>query len=110
MTQFQITPEILAGIAGVLLSLAFSYVPGVSVAFASLKPESKRLIMAGMLAIISVILYLLNCKSILWIGLTCDQTGIIQLVTIFISSIVANQGAFSLTPQTQAVKAARKGL
>lgn len=106
MTQ-PITPEMLAAIAGAVLSLLFSYIPGLAPRFAALAPEVKRLIMAGMLLVISAVLYFLHCNSIIWIGLTCDRAGIIQLATIFISAIVANQGIFALTPQTQAVKAAR---
>ena len=107
MDPIQITPAILAAIAGAVLSLAFSYIPGLNTLFAALTAEVKRLIMAGLLLIIAVVLYFLNCGKILEIGLTCDKTGIIQLVWIFISAVVANQGVFNLTPQTGAVKAAK---
>lgn len=107
MDPILITPAVLAAIAGAVLSLAFSYIPGLNTKFAALSVEAKRLIMAGLLALISVVLYFLNCGNILLVGLTCDKDGIIQLVWIFISAVVANQSVFNLTPQTNAVKAAK---
>jgi hypothetical protein len=104
MTEFQVTPEILSGIAGALLSLAFSYIPGLNTLFAGLQAEIKRLIMAGLLLLASAAIFGLGCWGIIQSGISCDQKGLVQLVTIFITSIVANQGVYGLTVQTNAVK------
>ena len=104
MTDFQLTPAVLAAIAGAVLSLAFSYIPGLNTTFADLKAETKKLIMAGILLVVSAAIFGLGCAGIVQSGITCDQQGIVQLVWIFISAVMANQSTFMLTPQTDAVK------
>lgn len=107
MDPITVTPAVLAAIAGALLSLLFSYVPGLNTKFASLEDTSKKLIMAGLLLVVAATLFGLSCGAILQTGLTCDRLGVIQLVYMFVLAIVANQGVFQLTPQTKAVKAAK---
>src|SRR3972149_827285 len=71
-----------------------------------LAPELKRLIMLGVLLATTITIYALNCEGIIDTGLACDRTGIIQLVTIFISTLIANQSTYSLTPLPAPVKLA----
>jgi hypothetical protein len=107
MPEFQVSPEILVAICGALLSILFSYIPGLSTAFAALSTEAKRLIMAGILLVTAVVIFILNCYSILQAGVVCNQAGAVQLVWYLILAIMANQSVFALTPQTQAVKDAK---
>lgn len=107
MNNFVLTPEVLAGFAGVLLSLFFSYIPGLSVKFAALLPEVKRLIMAGLLLVISAGIWGLGCAGIIDAGLLCEKSGLIQLAWIFVTSIIANQSTYTITPQTEAVKSVK---
>lgn len=109
MQPFALTPAVLAAIAGAVLSLAFSYIPGLSVLFAALKPEVKRLVMAALLLVISAVIYALGCAGVVQSGITCDQQGAVQLIWIFISSVMANQSTYNLTPRTEAVKQAGGG-
>jgi len=102
----ELTPQLLGGIAGIVLSLAFSYIPWLNVKFAELAPDLKRLILLGVLLATTLTIYALNCEGIIDTGLACDRTGIIQLITIFISTLIANQSAFSLTPLPAPVKLA----
>ena len=51
MGMVSVTPEFLAAVAGVVLSLAFSYVPGLRDWYEALAGEFKRLIMAGVLLV-----------------------------------------------------------
>ena len=104
---FVISPEILAAIAGAALSLAFSYLPGLNTKYAALETTRKKLIMAGLLAAVAAVVYGLGCGGILQIGLTCSKDGLVQLVWIYILAIMANQGVFTLTPQTPSVKGSK---
>jgi hypothetical protein len=104
MEPFQVTPEIIAGIAGALLSLVFSWVAGLNTKFAALPSETKRLIMAGLLLLTSAVIFTLNCYGIIQTQLTCSQNGIIQLFWMWVISITTNQGTYLLTPQTNSVK------
>ena len=103
---FELTSEILAGIAGAILSLAFSYVPGLNTKFAALPEESKQAIMAGMLLLTAGLIFGLSCASILAIGIACTQGGIYQVVWLWIMAITANQSVHRITPKTNSVKLA----
>ena len=98
--------ELAAG-AGVLLSLAFSYVPGLSTKFAALAPEKKRLIMLGLLALVAGGSFGLSCAGLIadlaGVAVACDRAGALGLVRIFALAVVFNQGAYLISPQTQAV-------
>jgi hypothetical protein len=103
---FTPTPEMLALIAGVVLSLVFSYVPGLNTKFAALDPTYKRLIMLGILVLTAGAIFGLSCASVL-IGVTCDKPGLMQLITILILSVIANQSTFAISPLTNAVQIAK---
>lgn len=107
MDSFTLTPAVLAAIAGAVLSLLFSYIPGLNTWYAKKQEEIKKLIMALLLLILAGSIFGLQCAGILEAGLSCDQQGAIQLVWIFISAIVANQSVYKLTPQLAKVKTAK---
>lgn len=100
------TSELLAGIAGIVLSLVFSYMPGLNVKFAQLEGDYKRLIMLGTLVLVGGASFGLSCAD-LWPTVACDQAGAMQLVEAFIFAAIANQSAYQLSPETQAVKEAK---
>jgi hypothetical protein len=104
MSEIIVSPEWIVGIAGVLLSLAFSYIPYLRVKYASLSGEVKRLIMLGLLVLVSVVVFMLQCYGILASNLACDKQGAITLVRYLIIAIVSNQSAYMITPQTSDVK------
>jgi len=103
------TAEGLSMAAGAILSLAFSYGPGLNVKFAAIKTEYKQLIMLGLLVLVSAGAMGLACHgsgSFFGITVTCDEAGLYGLVRVLVAAIIANQGVFSITPKTNAVKAA----
>lgn len=104
------TAEILAVIAGVVLSLLFSYVPGLNAWFAALESTYKRLIMLGLLLVSAGAVYGLACLG--WgasfgIALTCDQAGAIELLKAFGLAAIANQAAYGLSPEPARVVVAK---
>jgi hypothetical protein len=104
-----VTPELIAAVAGVVLSLLFSYVPGLNAKFAALDPVYKRLIMLLLLLITAAGIYGLNCGGVIQTGLACGREGISQIVWYFILSSIANQTSYQLSPPTQGVIAAKAG-
>jgi hypothetical protein len=96
--------ETLALIAGAVLSLAFSFIPGLKAWFDTIEPDWKRVIMLAVLAVTCIALFGLSCAGWLeglWpgLGITCDKAGIQGLIRIFILAAIANQGTYSLTPR-----------
>lgn len=101
------TAEGLALISGTILSLLFSYVPGLNTKFASFDREKKRLIMLGLLAVCALAIYGLACGGFavdLGIAVTCDRAGAMALIQAFILAVIANQGTYSISPDAPAVK------
>lgn len=106
----EITPEILASIAGVLITLAFSYTPGLRTRFAALQTEYQRLIMLGILVGIAAGIVGLSCAGFsadIGLNVACSRSSVIGLITALISAVIANQSTFSLTPQLADVKRVR---
>jgi membrane protein YdbS with pleckstrin-like domain len=93
-----------------VLSLFFSYIPGLNTWFAKQVEEIKKSIMLILLLIVAVAVFVLQCFSILDASLTCDKQGAVQLTWIFLSAVIANQSTYKITPQLKAVKAAKATL
>lgn len=94
--------EQLASLAGILLSLLFSYVPGLSGWYAALSGEYKRLVMFGLLVLTGAGAYGLSCSgwgSDLVPELSCNQSSLVGLVMVIVRAAIANQAAYLLSPQ-----------
>ena len=92
------TPELLASVSGVVLSLAFSYVPGLNKKFDALQSDYKRLVMLGVLLLTAAGALGLSCIG-RFDAVSCDVDGVWQMVEVFIYAAVANQSAYALTPK-----------
>jgi len=96
------TAEQLALYAGVVLSLAFSYVPKLSDWFAKLEATTKRLAMAGLLLVVAGAVVGLACSGFgadLGLTVSCDRAGIVGVINAFILALIANQATYALSPQ-----------
>lgn len=105
-----LTPELLSSIAGVLLSLLASYLPGFSTWFDRLSATHKRLLMLGVLAAVTTAIVGLTCAGLGQplglpaIGLpatslpaACDQGSVTLALQSFILALVANQSAYLIS-------------
>lgn len=93
--EVKVTAEFLALLAGAVLSLAFSYIPGLKALYDPLSGVWKRVVMAALLLVVSLALFGLGCAGIIQ-GVSCDRNGIIQLVGVFISALMANQSTYMI--------------
>ena len=94
--------EILILIAGAILSLCFSYIPGLAPAYDKLEPTKKRLIMLALLITVTGSVYGLSCLG--WgsswgVVVTCNLAGLEGLIAQFILAIIANQGVYAISPR-----------
>jgi hypothetical protein len=90
--------EQLAAIAGLILSLLFSYVPGLSDWYGALEPTWKRLVMVGLLLAVAGGVYGLSCGDIIT-AVVCDKSGALGLIQAFFASLIANQAAYQISPR-----------
>ncbi len=94
------TSDSLALISGAVLSLIFSYVPGLSAKWEALDNVTKRLVMLLMLALVAGGVFGLACSG--WgadfgVKIACDKEGLVGLVQAFLMAVIANQGAYKIT-------------
>jgi len=91
------TAETLALYGGVVVSLLFGYVPGLSTWFSGLETIYKRLVMALVLLVVAIGVVGLACAGYGNVGVTCDQAGLEGVVRAFIAALIANQATYTLT-------------
>jgi len=90
----------LSMLAGAILSLIFSYVPGLNNKFDELSAEYKRLVMLGLVILTAGAIYGLGCAGVsedLGLAITCDKIGLLGLIKAILAAAVANQGTYGLT-------------
>lgn len=86
-----IEPQLVLGIASILLALAFDFVPGLKVRFDKWDGFAKRWFMVGMIALAVGGSYGLSQFGYLaWFQ--AGWAGAIEAVFVFVVSILANQG------------------
>lgn len=88
----------LSALAGTVLSLAFSYIPGLKDWYAKLSGEYKRLVMLAAIALTAVFVFGAGCLGYGGFGVACDKAGAWQLLEVFFAVAVTNQAAYKLTP------------
>lgn len=97
------TPEFLAVSAGVLLSLAFSYLPKLRDWYAVQSGDTKRGVMLGSLFVVAAGMFGAGCLGysapLELPAVSCDQAGVLDLIKILFNAAIANQAAFLLTPK-----------
>jgi len=100
--------QTLALLSGVVLSLLFSYIPGLNTWFAALESSVKRLWMLALLLLVGLSVVGIACAGFgadLGIAVTCDKTGFLGVLKAFVAAMIANQATYAVTPQTAKVKA-----
>ena len=95
------TAEKLSTIASIVLSLAFSYLPGLKDAYDRLDGVVKRLVMLLMLALTTGAIFAISCAPVVsdYIPVECTPGGAIALLQAFILAVIANQSTFLISPK-----------
>lgn len=105
MNPISYTPDLITMVVGALLSMLFNYFPALNVWYAALKKEVKSGIMIGLLAVASVVIYLLSLYGIIEVA---EPVTWVLVLRTFVLALVANQSAYIISPQTVAVKEAKQ--
>ena len=97
-----VTVDFLAGIAGAILSLAFTYIPGLNDKYGALSKQAKQAVMGVLLIVISLVLFGLACSGFaadFHLGVSCDRVGAVSMFNILLYALMANQSVYVLTRQ-----------
>jgi hypothetical protein len=93
------TSDQLSAGAGIVLSLACSYIPGLREWFAGQDSDRKRLLMLVALLVVTFGAFLLTCAGVLGgTAVQCSQKSAIDLFWAFVAALIANQAAFLISP------------
>jgi hypothetical protein len=91
---------LIVAIAASLLSLAFTYVPGLKDWYEK-QSGKKALIMVGLMLLVSVVYFLISCVAVLAarLGITviCTVAGALDVALAFVLAVLANQSTYALT-------------
>jgi hypothetical protein len=96
------TPELLIAIAGVIVALVFEYFPVLARKYNGLQDDIQRLIMLGVLVVVSGGVYGLACSgygAYFGLSLVCGEAGILELVRAFIIALITNQSVHRILPK-----------
>ena len=96
------TAEMISGLAGILLSLIFAYIPGIKDWFEGLEGTHKRLVMGAALLMAAGGALALSCWQIID-TVSCTKAGIVALTQSFIAALVTNQATYSLAVKPKLV-------
>ena len=94
-------PELITAVVASVISLVFSYFPGLSEAYAALRSHVKSFIMILLMLIVTVVIVLLvqfgyipSAQPVTWS----------YAVYCFIQALIANAATYIIAPQTQRIK------
>jgi hypothetical protein len=93
--------DLVALLAGGVLSLALAYFPWVATWYAKFDPPHKQFINLVCLLFVSLALFGLSCLG--WLAglglpsITCDQAGALGLARAFILALVGSSGTYTAT-------------
>ena len=87
-----------ATLIGVIVSLLFSYFPGLKSWFDALKPNVKRILQLGVAFVVAGAIFGLSCAEVIS-AFTCDVVGAKAVVVLFLNFLIGNQTAYLLAPR-----------
>jgi hypothetical protein len=87
----------LGSLSGMVMSLAFSYVPGLSGWYAAQTAQKKSVVMLVILALCVAGIVAVSCNGWYDVGVVCDKVGLVELAKVFMAVLVANQATYVAT-------------
>ncbi len=95
--DFQINATGLMVLLGSVVSLAFSWFPGLKERYSALTQDAKSGIQIGVLFLLTAAVFGLGCVGILNTGLVCSADGVVKTVIAFVLALASNQGTYQAT-------------
>ncbi len=92
------TSTILAGLGGLVLSLLFSYLPGLQPWYSKLPSQTQSLIMLGCVLVVALIAFGLSCAK-LEEAVTCSTEGLYGLLKLVAAAAISNVTTYVFSPQ-----------
>ena len=94
--------ELISSVAGILVSLALSYIPKADTWYAALDNKQKALVVLGATTLAVVVIWAAGCLEI-WGACILDWRVILRS---WIAAVLSGQGTYLLSPQTNRARKA----
>ena len=92
------TNDELVAVVGIVVSLAFSYFPGLESWFGGQTPNVKRLLQLAVAVVVSGAVFGLGCAGIVD-GFVCTWAGALDAARLLVVFMIANQTAYAVSPR-----------
>jgi len=90
------TPELIAGLVGVLLSLVLEYVPWIADKYNQLSDKYQRLVPVGLGLVVVYGAFGLGCVSLIVVYWPCTGLGAWDALQSFLAFYLANQTTYAV--------------
>jgi hypothetical protein len=100
--NLELTPALVVALYGVVISLGFEWIPGLSTWYNGLANGYQKLIMLGLMLAIPFAILGLNCVGWFtsWIPVvSCDQSGVETAAVAFLLALGTNQLTYLVAPK-----------
>ena len=103
-----VNSEVLVVLAAAVLSMVFTYMPGLRTQFAALTSEQKQAIQLILIVVLAGFMFLVTCVGLFSVpGVICSKDGVMSLLVYVFLAAGGNQLTYKLSPQPQDVKNAK---
>ena len=93
------TPESLAVIVGIVISIGFEYIPGLHDWYNKLANNYQRLVMLGVMVVVIGVAFGLGCAGLIGPIWPCTEEGGWLAVKLFVAAVIANQATYLVLPK-----------
>ena len=90
------TPEMIAAIVGVVISLGLEFIPKVNGWYNALQDSYQKLFTLGVGFVVVAVAFGLGCTNLLVPYWACDWAGVYNAVLAFLAYVLANQTTYAL--------------
>lgn len=102
-----LTLSMISAAAGIIVSLAFTYIPKLNTWFGAQSEVYKQGFMALAGLIFSFVVFGLGCGKLITLNIPCTTIGATNVLWMWGAWVVGNQSADRASPEPQALKTAK---
>lgn len=94
------TGQELGSLAGIVLGIAFDYLPGLGKWYQAQEDNIQRLILLGSMALVAATIFGMGCAG-LSDTFACTKEGAFEAIKVFVSGVISSQATYLVLPRKQ---------
>lgn len=104
MFEFEVSPEFLLVVIAGLLAFFFDYFPVVAKWFDALEESQKKLLTAGLVTLVGIVIFGGQCFNLFTTNLICSTKGFFDTLYIVFLALGVNYGVHKATKPNEGLK------